>query len=172
LGLNWDAKDSTADGLKVMRVTPGSAAAEAGIRPGDRLLTFGGQELMHDTDLSAIVLTAKSPAAAKVQRAGTEEPIDVEVKLRGAPTRLGLSWRDEEAEPGSVRLVRVISGSLGAKAGLRPLDRIYAVNGKDFAGSNELVKILADTPTPFRLSIERLGHVRTVEIGAPQTAAK
>ncbi|HEY2838064.1 MAG TPA: M20/M25/M40 family metallo-hydrolase [Pirellulales bacterium] len=172
LGLNWDPKDVAAPGLKVMRVAPGSPAAEAGVRPGDRVLSFADQEIMHDTDLAAIVLSAKSPAPAKLQREGAEEPIDLEIKLRGTPTRLGLSWREEEAEPGSVKLVRVISGSLGAKAGLRPLDRIYAVNGKEFANSNELVKILADTPTPFSLSVERLGHIRTVDIGPPQTAAK
>jgi hypothetical protein len=172
LGLFWDPKDTAAPGMKVSRVAPGSAAAEAGLRPGDRVLNFDGQEIMHDTDLAPIVLAAKSPTPAKVQREGTEEPIDVQIKLRGAPTRLGLSWREEEAEPGSVKLIRVITGSVGAKAGLRPLDRIYAVNGKEFKGSGELVKILADTPTPFSLSVERLGHVRTVEVGAQQTAAK
>jgi len=172
LGILWDPKDTTAPGMKVIRVTPGSAAAEAGVRPGDRLLSFAGQELSPDTDLSAIVLTTANPAATKIARAGAEAPLDVEIKLRGTPTKLGLSWREDDAESGSVKLVRVLPGSMGAKAGLRTMDRIYAVNGKDFANSAELVQLLADLPPPFTLSIERNGHVRTVEFPGPQTAAK
>ena len=49
------------------------------------------------------------------------------------PPRLGISWREDEAEPGSVFLTRVVDGTPAAAAGLAVHDRIYELNGQPFA---------------------------------------
>jgi hypothetical protein len=164
LGLHWDREDKAAPGLKVLQVVPGGPAAQAGLRTGDRLLSFAGQELAADTDLAGIVLAAQNPVQAVVARQGAEQPIPLTVQLRGQPTKLGIVWREEEAEPGSVMLISIVPGSPAARAGLRPLDRVYAVNGQAFNSGDDLRQLLAAATVPYELSVERVGQVRAAKI--------
>src|SRR5262245_2706474 len=48
------------------------------------------------------------------------------------PPRLGISWREDDAEPGSVFLVRVVEGTPAAAAGLEVGDRIDELDGQPF----------------------------------------
>ena len=79
--------------------------------------------------------------------------------------RLGISWRTDEAEPGSVYLTHVAANSPAAAAGLAVEDRIYAVNGQPFADANEfrnaVVGLLDADVAEFTLQVESRGHVRT-----------
>jgi hypothetical protein len=167
LGLLWDREDNSAPGLKIARIVSGSPAEQAGLRVGDRLLSFAGTELAHGTDLAAVVLEAANPVKAMVAHQGADEPIEMTIQLRGQPTRLGISWREDEAEPGSVKLVTVIPSSPAARAGLRPLDRIYAVNGQEFSSGQHLRQLLDATMMPFELLVESGGKVRTAVIDRP-----
>jgi len=93
------------------------------------------------------------------------------------PPRLGISWRTDEAEPGSVYLTYVAAGSAAAKAGLAVGDRIYAVNGQSFTTSDDfrdvVFGLLDASAAEFTLQVESRGHVRDVVVGvAPQPLAK
>jgi len=167
LGLTWDRDDSSAPGLKVVRVVNDSPAARAGLRAGDRLLSFAGTELAHGTDLAALVVSAANPVAAVVARPGAEEPLSLTVQLRGQPTKLGILWREDDAEPGSIKLVGVVPGSPAARAGLRPLDRVYAVGGQTFASGQEARQLLDAASMPYELSVESAGRVRSAVIDVP-----
>jgi len=84
------------------------------------------------------------------------------------PPRLGISWRTDEAEPGSVYLTYVAARSPAAAAGLAVDDRIYAVNGQSFADANDfrdvLFGLLDAGMAQFTLLVETRGHVRTVHV--------
>ncbi len=82
--------------------------------------------------------------------------------------RLGMSWREDEGEPGSVFLVRVVDGSPAAAAGLEIGDRIYELDGQPFTDAAKFqsdVKHLLESPRQnFEMLTERRGHVRMVSI--------
>ncbi|MFO0792011.1 MAG: M20/M25/M40 family metallo-hydrolase [Pirellulales bacterium] len=88
--------------------------------------------------------------------------------------RFGATWRADEAEPGSVFLTRVVTGSPADNAGLKVGDRINAFDGQPFADSDALfdaMRAQLDAGTQqLSLLIERNGHVRNVVVPlAPPT---
>lgn len=91
----------------------------------------------------------------------------------GRPLRVGIRWRSDDAEPGAAILTQVVPDSPAARAGLQPEDRIYQVNGRDFADDAELERLLRTLPGPIRLLVERKGRLRTAEIqfAAPRRRA-
>jgi hypothetical protein len=82
--------------------------------------------------------------------------------------RLGISWRDDEAEPGSVFLTRVVAGTPAAAAGLAVHDRIYELNGQPFADAahfqSAITSLLGAGAPQLSLLTERRGQVRTVVV--------
>lgn len=94
------------------------------------------------------------------------------------PPRLGITWRTDEAEPASVYLTHVASGSAAATAGLAAGDRIYAINGQPFLDETDFHDIihgvLDSGAADITLDVETRGHIRTVRIhlGPPTLAAK
>ena len=88
------------------------------MRRGDRVTRFAGHEVHDARTLRLAVLVAKNPVQAVIERPGEDTPRDVTITLSGEPTRLGISWRIDEAEPGTVVLSRVAPGSYAELAGL------------------------------------------------------
>lgn len=171
LGVTWNPADErAARGLRVTRVTAGSAAARAGVRPGDRIVHFAGREVRDGASFRAAVLAAKSPAVLTVDRGGAAQPLELRVQLAGQPLRLGISWRLDDAEPGVVILARVVPDSPAARAGLRVHDRLYEVGGQSFATEAEFRQLVSDPSAEhLELLAERQGRLQTVRLElAPQ----
>ena len=82
--------------------------------------------------------------------------------------RLGISWREDTAEPGAVLVTQVIEGTPAHEAGLLVQDRIYELNDARFADAAEFetaVKSLLDEQAPkLKFLVERRGHLRSVTI--------
>ncbi|HMP05410.1 MAG TPA: PDZ domain-containing protein, partial [Lacipirellulaceae bacterium] len=152
--------------LAVASVAPGSAAERAGLQAGDRLATIDGAPVAAELHLAAAVLRAEQSIALQIVRG--EERLAVDVPLDGQPTQLGLSWREDDAEPGAVFIARVTFYSPAARAGLVVHDRIYAFEGRSFASSDELLGMvrdrLAESPAALRLEVESRGRLRAVAI--------
>jgi len=170
LGITWNPQDVSAPGLNVTRVVPGSAAAAAGVRVGDRIMRFAGSDLSPTTDLAALVLAAVNPVAAILTRAGEKAPLEVSINLGGHPVEYGIAWREDNAEPGTVKLVRVVPGSPAARAGLKVLDRVYEVDGKNFVDSKDFLARLETKQRPLAMLVERRGQLVKVSIEAPPTS--
>lgn len=80
------------------------------------------------------------------------------------PLRLGIAWRVDEAEPGTVVLCRVEAGSPGAAAGLQVGDRICQIGGRDFNDDNKFAELAKMLPGPLELLVERDGRMRVVVV--------
>lgn len=168
-GVEWTDPKAGEAGVLIAKVTPGLPAAKAGLRPGDRLVKFNGQDVTSDMLLRKAVLAAKSPVEVEVMRAEMAEPTKVNVELGGSPVRVGIAWRDDPAEPGCVLLTQVVYGSAAHIAGLKERDRIYEVGGQKFASSEEFVKLLNSLPSPLEILSERAGLLKRVTLELPET---
>ena len=90
------------------------------------------------------------------------------VQLEGEPSQLGLSWREDDAEPGAVFVTRVVPYSPAARAGVRLNDRIYALGGEPFADGDTLLTrvrdALASAPDRLQFEVETAGHIHMVDV--------
>jgi hypothetical protein len=164
LGVAWNPELTEQGGLRVTRVVYGSAADNAGLRVGDRLLAFNGKTIDESAALQRWVVGAPTESTLTIQRESDEEPTEVELQLTGQPSRLGLTWREDSAEPGAVNVVRVVRHSPAALAGLRVNDRIYEVNQQTFQDRAEFLQTVESAEFPIELAIERAGRRSTITL--------
>jgi hypothetical protein len=91
--------------------------------------------------------------------------------------RLGISWREDKGEPGSVLVTQVVEGTPADAARLAVQDRIYELNDNRFADAAEFesaILALLDARVPeLTLLVERRGNLRyvVVEMQAAETAS-
>ena len=166
LGASWRKVTGDNPGIYLTAVRPGTPAAAAELREGDRVLRFGGREVLDEFQLRRDVLRAHSPAEIVVQR-GELETLELQLDLAGNPLRLGVSWREDDAEPGAVMLSEVAAGSVADDAGLEVGDRVYQFAGHDFSDSDELLRLISATSGPVELLVERDGRIRTILLDLP-----
>ena len=166
LGASWQAVEGE-EGFKVTQITRNSAAHQAGLQVGDKVLQFWGRKPTTEIPLSALIWGAPQQTEVVVQRQGEAEPKTLPVNLPGNSMRIGLAWKDHEAEPGVVTLVLVVPGTPGELAGLQVKDRVLEVNGKRFAASEDLLSLLYKEPSPLNVLIERGGRLQIVKIHRP-----
>lgn len=71
-----------------------------------------------------------------------------------------------ESAAGAVWVRRVAPGSAAAAAGLRPGDRVVAVNGEPVERAGQVIRRVREQPAglPLRLTIERAGRRRQLEL--------
>ncbi len=161
LGVSWNA-EAAEPGLTITRVLQESAAEQAGLRVGDRILRFDNHPVTDGDHFQLIVLAAPRTTHAVIQRPGDEQPRSLPVTLRGDPVRLGFSWDQDRAAPSMVMLTRIVPGSAAAQAGLRVRDRVYQVDGREFANGQEFGRLVTQSSEPVSLLVERQGILRTV----------
>lgn len=156
LGLTWNSKLSEQRVVEVIDVAPQSPAAVAGFRIGDRIGRFADHAVADVADFRSLVVIAEREVTATVQRPGRSEPLQLTVRLSGEPTRIGLAWRIDDAEPNSVILTQVLPHSPAALAGLKPLDRVHSF-GHQVANHTNVTQAATSQPFPIQISFERDG---------------
>ena len=132
--------------------------------------------------VATIVKAADADTLPRYRSAGRDENVAMQTTVekqkssadafnrgRGAPPlRLGLAWRTDDAEPGSIIVTGVAANSPAAVAGLSAGDSVEAVNGQPFANEeafHRTVSGLLDAGAgDFTFEVESRGHVRTVTI--------
>ncbi|MDB5391245.1 MAG: peptidase [Planctomycetaceae bacterium] len=148
-------------------VFPQSAAAFVGLQPGDRIIRFGDEEIQPQTNLAGLILRTDSPVRVRFIRPGQPQPQRVLLTLLGKPIRIGLNWREDPAEPGTVAINLLEAGSPSDLAGLKINDRIWQINGQDFKNGVELREKLMAAPSPVSLLIERQGQLKIATLEIP-----
>jgi hypothetical protein len=87
--------------------------------------------------------------------------------------RLGISWREDKAEPGTVLVTQVVEGTPAHTAGLAVHDRIYELDERPFSDAAEfqaaVTNLLDRDAAELRFLVERRGNLRTVVVKMPTT---
>jgi regulator of sigma E protease len=161
----------------VAGVTPGSPAAVAGLRAGDRIERIAGRSVQGYEDVGEYVsMHPDADASLAVVRDG--RPVSLTVHIRGEVQSDGMGGEarmgvlDIDVAPATV--ATVLPGSAAAAAGLKVGDRITAIAGQPIAGFEELAKYTRTHPGgAVVLDLVRGGQQRQlpVTIGEQKGAA-
>ena len=155
-------------------VVPGSPAAEAGLKTGDKIVSVDGHAVtrfggMSEDSISWRIVRSEGetiPITVERNVDGKVRPISVEAKPKIPPTRAWMrkGLRQIEIFPAETPLVaRVQPDSPAAKAGLQANDLIVGINGKPLYHINGIDDFVRENPSaPIQLNLKRGGADVTV----------
>ncbi|MEK7799334.1 MAG: RIP metalloprotease RseP, partial [Acidobacteriota bacterium] len=133
-----------------------SPAVEAGIQPGDRILSVGGQPVLTWRDLDlAILLSPGQTREIVLERSGERLTVPLAIKV-DAKNSIGI----QSLFPATGVIVGDVQpGRPAAAAGLRRGDRIVSIEGVDMTTLPRVFKaIQGSADEPLRFIIERDGQ--------------
>lgn len=157
-------------GAFVNEVLPDSAAAKAGIKSGDVLITLQGKTLSSFAELRAKVGTAGPGVVMQIGLLREGKPMTVNVTLAQSPAvevsiekinpaLQGVTLSDVDAKTGKgVKVDDVKKGTPAEQVGLEKDDVIIAVNREPIDNLAAFRKILETKPDLIALSIMRKGQ--------------
>lgn len=148
-------------------VSPGSAAEQAGMKVGDRIVTFDGIENPTWGQVSNDVLVSpEKDIPIVVQRGGERLPLNLRpTSVDRDGNKIGeIGVRPETgAEPVVVGTVQ--EDMPAAAAGLQKGDKPLAINGKTITNSNEVINTIRENKeNPVTLLVERGGEQKEIAI--------
>ncbi len=139
-------------GLMVRRIFPGSPAAQAGLRPGDLIVTIGKHGAANPAQLRTALATLSPGDTLTLRVVGDQGEAPVRVTPRHAPPDLGVRilsrWLGLTIgdSPDGIVVRRVLPGSAAAQTELQPGDLILAVHGRRVNTVSELNEAIASDP--------------------------
>jgi regulator of sigma E protease len=146
---------------KVGYVAPHSFAAQLGIKPGDVIIAVNGKPVKNWLELNELLNKyVGSTVTLKVKRNG--KVLTLKVKLDFSVTKKGLG-----IEPYIPPVIgRVAEGFPAEQVGLKPGDRIVAINGKSVHSWEDITEFMKtyDGSKPIELTVERKGKIFTVTV--------
>lgn len=151
----------------VRQMLPGGAAEVAGLKPGDRIVAFDGNENPKwRTVADDALLSPGQPIPLEVERNGQRTKLTIKPT---AHTEDGetVGFLDFLPDYGNVPIVvrEVVPNSPAAEAGLRVGDRIVAVNGEPVKSAEQVTQFIREHKgQPITLRVGRGGS--TLEISA------
>jgi hypothetical protein len=167
LGLGWHRRSDISAPVRTRRITPGLPADAAGVRVGDTILSFNGQDTAGRNDLAVQVAMAESPVELVIQRDGENKPTTLSVDLAGAPLPWGILTREDPAEPNMPVVVGILSRSPAEAAGVEPGDRLIVAFPEEYLRSNPqpaLFSVREGGNAPSRpIIVERHGRIERLD---------
>ncbi|HEX8820231.1 MAG TPA: RIP metalloprotease RseP [Archangium sp.] len=165
----------------VVGVAPGSAAAQAGLKSFDRILSINGVNIPDEAALNEQVVKMEGPLEVTVQRLQSLEagavmarvPSVTKVTVPKQPGEDGFSALG--VEPSDMYVVAVTPQSAADKAGLRAGDKLLSYNGETLRSFNILMGELSKLKDqPFQLSWRSAGdgQVRTQTLAQASFTSK
>ena len=175
-GASWDSELAQQGVIQLTRVEKDTAADEANLKKGDRLLTLSGTDITNADKFTWQLLAADTAIDIVAQRRGKKKTRQVSLQLPGAPRRLGFEWYADKAEPHSIIIRGVVPTSPAARSGLQNADRIVAIDGQSISRVPDFAELLAKKPLALTLRIERQGRFKKIRLTtasptSPQTTA-
>ncbi len=166
------------DGALVASVTPGSAAAAAGLKPGDVVTEVNGEAIVGSGALSSRIGLATPGEKVKLTVWRDKVSKEFDVKLGSAeengktlasaggevqPGQLGLALRPltpDERKQAKIEQGLLIEGVAGpaARAGLAQGDVLLAINGQAVGSIEQVRGVMQSKPKSVALLVERGGQ--------------
>ncbi|MFL6375390.1 MAG: RIP metalloprotease RseP [Pyrinomonadaceae bacterium] len=152
-------------------IKAGGAADKAGVKIGDRVVSFDGiQDPSWDRMQDDALLNPEKELPLTVERGGQR------IDLRVSPTKVTESGQsagmlDMDADTGSEQVVvgTIESDMPAAQDGVKPSDWITSVNDKAVRNTQEMKSLVAEgKDQPIKLAIDRNGEKMTITTHAVQ----
>lgn len=161
-------------GALVAQVVPGSAAAGAGLKSGDVILSVNGQAIERSGELSSAIAASRPGAKAELEVWRNRGEHTLSATLQAADTtktaaassdavdkgQLGLALRPlspEERRAAGVDGGLVVQNAAGpsARAGIAPGDVLLAINGRSVDSVDQIKQVLDKEPKSVALLVQR-----------------
>ncbi|HEX8195187.1 MAG TPA: RIP metalloprotease RseP [Pyrinomonadaceae bacterium] len=137
------------------------AAAQAGIKPGDRIVAFNGAEnpTWRNVEVDA-ALRPGQEIPIVVERAGQRVPLTVTPsKVEMSGQNFGVLDIEPDAGVKPVVIGQVEPDSPAAEAGLQSGDRVVSINGTNMRSWQQLVPFVQENKAvPLKITVERNGQ--------------
>ena len=169
---------------RVDTVQPNSAAAAAGFKPGDLVVSIGGSKINSFSDMQRIVsVSAGEPLTIKVERAGTLTTLLATPQLRQIKDRfgnehtLGVLGISRSMKPGDIKTEKMgplTAVAAGAKETWFVIDRTVSYIGGVFAGREpadqlggpiRIAQVSGEVATAGFTALIHLAAVLSISIG-------
>ncbi len=163
------------DGALVASVAPKSAAAAAGLKPGDVITSVEGNKIVRSGELSNLIGMSKPGDEVKLQVWRDHQQKEIDAKLGNAEEpstqvasangsaqggQLGLELRPltpQERQATHIDHGLVVQDAEGAaaRAGIQEGDVLLAINGKSLDSVQQLRNVLKEKPKTIALLVQR-----------------
>jgi regulator of sigma E protease len=144
----------------VRQIIPGGAAEQAGLKPGDRIVSFDGNANPKWKTLSDdALLSPGQPLPLEVDRNGQRIPLTIKPTPHTEEGET-VGFLDFLPDYGNVPIVarEVVPNSPAAEAGLRVGDRMVAVNGEPVKSAEQVSQFIRDHKgQAITLRVQRAG---------------
>ncbi|HXT62614.1 MAG TPA: RIP metalloprotease RseP [Pyrinomonadaceae bacterium] len=144
----------------VASVLQASAAEEAGLRAGDRIVSFNGTANPDwDTMSDDALLSPNKALPMVVQRDGQQLPLTIKPKpfTRDGETAGELGFIPDYGNV-TVFISEVVSGTGADAAGLKPNDKIVAVGGESVKSSEQVIQYIRAHKEQIEMDVDRAGQ--------------
>jgi len=146
----------------IAKLDEGSPLADAGIKEGDKIISFDGRHIFHPNDLSVLLYTSEGEPAEIAYRSKGEKGIKrtfVTPQKTMPMYLIGIVVESVEGK-GSNIVQRVEKGSPAEKAGLIPGDILIKVDDAEIVERSDLSAYLQKSKDkPVDITIERNGDI-------------
>jgi carboxypeptidase Q len=131
-----------ADGMTIDSVSPGSIAARAGFKAGDKFVSGNGQGIKNINDLRAIIQAATGKTVFVIERSGAKKNLVAEFPGRQQRNGPSAGRRTLGVTLDGMAIASVSKGSVAEKAGLKVGDRFIKGSGKPINSIEDLRSII------------------------------
>jgi len=144
----------------------GSAAEQAGLRPGDRILSISGRNVARWIDVLMGIRLGGDPLKIEFERAGRVMHLEVKPDYVRKVPKLGI-------EPQYQAVVRVVQdGTEAERMGLLPDDRLLKLNGERvYNGESWFRELPRHAGEPIEITVEREGETLALKGTMPVAEA-